>query len=214
MSAFCWFAVFSHAPALPSADFLRSTPGASSVLLHTPGATSDPYLDDGAPPPLALQVFFPAAEALEAALGGHLGRLPDLLPGATAVQQAMVARRVPVPGQGAGAALQCTYLVSYEGEADDPGAWLDYYLRHHTPLMARFPAVRRVEVYSRMEWAGGPAWPRATAFQRNKVVFDDAHALRAALNSPVRHAMRNDFARFPPFSGRNTHFPMTTRVLL
>ena len=213
MSVFCWFAVFSRAPVLPNPDFLSAVPGASSVLQHTPASTSDPYLDDGPPPPLALQVFFPAVEAMEAALAGHLGRLAEL-PGAAAVQQAMVARRVPISDALVPATPSCTYLVSYEGEADDPDVWLDHYLRHHTPIMARFPGIRQVEVYTRMDWTGGPAWPRASALQRNKVVFDDAAALTAALNSPVRHEMREDFARFPPFHGANTHYPMTTRELL
>ena len=36
-------------------------------------------------------------------------------------------------------------------------------------------------------------------------------ALTAALNSPVRHEMREDFKHFPPFTGPVTHFPMRTR---
>jgi hypothetical protein len=46
--------------------------------------------------------------------------------------------------------------------------------------------------------------------QRNKVVFDSPEALTAALNSPVRHEMRAAFARFPPFTGPISHFPMAT----
>jgi hypothetical protein len=49
--------------------------------------------------------------------------------------------------------------------------------------------------------------------QRNKVVFDDAEALTAALNSPVRHEMRADFANFPAFTGPVSHFPMATRMV-
>jgi len=40
-----------------------------------------------------------------------------------------------------------------------------------------------------------------------------AEALAAALNSPVRTDMRADFAQFPPYRGRVTHYAMTTRVL-
>jgi len=47
--------------------------------------------------------------------------------------------------------------------------------------------------------------------QRNKVVFDSPDALNAALASPVRHAMRDDFKQFPPFTGENFHFPMVSR---
>ena len=49
--------------------------------------------------------------------------------------------------------------------------------------------------------------------QRNKVAFDSAEALAAALDSPARKEMRADFAKLPPFSGRVTHFPMATSVI-
>lgn len=49
--------------------------------------------------------------------------------------------------------------------------------------------------------------------QRNRLIFDGAAALEAALNSPVRHDMRADFEAFPPFSGSNVHYPMFTETL-
>ena len=43
--------------------------------------------------------------------------------------------------------------------------------------------------------------------------FDSVDALNAALKSDVRHRLREDYKRFPPFTGRNTHYAMTrTRV--
>jgi hypothetical protein len=50
--------------------------------------------------------------------------------------------------------------------------------------------------------------------QRNKVAFDSAAALTAALNSPERRAMRADYAQLPHFSGAVTHYPMSTRVVM
>ncbi len=50
--------------------------------------------------------------------------------------------------------------------------------------------------------------------QRNKVVFAHAQALSAALLSPVIHEMRADFHRFPPFSGGNVHYPMSTHAAI
>ena len=79
--------------------------------------------------------------------------------------------------------------------------------------MTRFPGIRRVEVCTRIDWCGALPWTRVDHMQRNKVVFDDAAALTAALNSPVRHEMRADFADFLPFTGPVSHFPMTTRVI-
>ena len=49
--------------------------------------------------------------------------------------------------------------------------------------------------------------------QRNKVVFDNAAGLTAALNSPIRHEMRDDFNRFPPYEGGNIHYPMATLTI-
>lgn len=186
--------------------------GLVAGLVHTPARGSDPYLDDGAPPPVALELDFPSIEALEAAVApaGTLRGLAAMLPAGT-TQQAMVARRFPVPDARGPAA--CTYLVTYEGRAEDEQAWLEYYLAHHPPIMARFPGVRAIEICTRVDWMGGLDLKRARALQRNKVVFDDAQALTAALNSPVRHEMRADFHRFPPYAGPVTHFPMATRRL-
>ena len=46
--------------------------------------------------------------------------------------------------------------------------------------------------------------------QRNKVVFDDGAALKAAMNSSVMQDMRADFHTLPPFTGGNRHYPMRT----
>ena len=220
----CWHADLRGEPLPPAAlgrlaRLLAATPGLDEALVHTPARTHDPYLDDGPPPALALQLYFADIAALEAALArdGHLAALADpaVLPGvAAAAQQAMIARAFPVPDpmfRTAPGELPCTYLVAYAGPAEDLNAWLDHYLRSHPPIMARFPGIRAIEIATRIDWVGFLPWPRVAHMQRNKVVFDDEAALTAALNSPVRHEMRADFAQFPPFSGEVTHFPMHTR---
>lgn len=198
------------APVEDVARVAASAPGLTAALLHTPAHASDPYLHDGPPPPVALELDFASILALEAAVAatGKLQELARLLPAGT-TQQAMLARRYPVPDANGPAA--CTYLVAYEGRAADEQAWLEYYLAHHPVIMANFPAIRTIEICTRIDWMGGLDLARARALQRNKVVFDDAAALTAALNSPVRHEMREDFARFPPYEGPVTHFPMATR---
>ncbi len=216
----CWHADF-RGPALADtsavAALVAATPGLAEGLVHSPASTHDPYLHDGAPPSLSLQLYFADIAALEAALAvdGHLQGLAGLLPeGTQGTQQAMLARAFPVPDAAfrtPAGALPCTYLVAYEGAAEDLNAWLDYYIRSHPPIMARFPGIRRVEICTRIDWIGFLPFPRVAHMQRNKVVFDDQDALTAALNSPVRHEMRADFKHFPPFTGPNTHFPMHTR---
>jgi hypothetical protein len=226
---FCWFAQAAATTAVVTnaelnwlADAIAPVPGLAEGLLFTPATTHDPYLNDGPPPALALQLYFERIEALEAALDGPLlaladpARLPSLSD-ATFSQQAMLARSFAVPDPGfrtAPGAHPCTYLVAYEGMAKDLPLWLSRYLTHHTAVMTRFPGVRRVEVCSRIDWCGALPWPRVNHMQRNKVVFDDQDGLTAALNSPVRHEMRADFAKFPPFSGPVSHFPMATRTVL
>jgi hypothetical protein len=202
---------------------LRSTPKLEKALVHSPAAASDPYVKDGASPALVLQVYFAEAPDLEAAVSrtGHLGALAShaefpALAKAEIVQQAMLVRSFAVPEpqfKTPPGEPHCTYLVSYEGEAEDLNAWHAHYLEQHTAHMASFPEIRELEVYTRLDWVSLQPWRRVDFMQRNKVVFDSAAALDRALNSPVRHAMRADFNAFPKFSGPNRHYAMTTRVL-
>src|SRR3954454_5681453 len=100
----------------------------------------------------------------------------------------------------------CTYLVAYEGPAEDEAAWLAYYLEHHPPLMAKLPGIRELEIYTPLQWRCPPALKRVRHLQRNKVAFDSPAALAAALDSPVRREMRADFAQFPRHCGGVTHY--------
>jgi hypothetical protein len=230
---FCWFAQFrdpvapqsrvSQGELVSLANFLAATPDLRQALIFTPSSTSDPYLDDGAPPQLVLQLYFDDIAPLEAAVaaGGHLSGLAtrdalSSLREAYVTQQAMLARRFAVPDptfRTPPGELPCTYLVAYEGEAADLNAWLAHYIADHPPIMARFPGIRQIEIYTCIDWCGSLPWPRVRHMQRNKVVFDSPAALTAALNSPVRHEMRASFGRFPPFSGPITHFPMATMTV-
>ena len=204
-------------------EIVASTPGLRRGLVFTPEQADDPYktVHDGPSPQLALELYFDRIDRLEEALArkGHLQALalPQTLPslaGVAVTQQAMVARAFPVPDplfKTAPGAFACTYLVHYVGAAEDLNVWNDYYLRHHPQVMARFPGIREIEVCTRVDWCGFLPWRRVDYMQRNKVVFDSAAALQAALNSPVREEMRADYKQFPPFTGDNAHFPVATR---
>jgi hypothetical protein len=222
-----WFFTAHHASAMldaaalrPVSSALQAVPDLLDALMFTPGQASDPYLDDGRPPILALQLDFPSIEPLERALArggalhGLIATLEASAPGAAFQEQAMLARVFPVPDPAfrtPAGALPCTYLVAYDGGAEDLNVWLSYYIAHHPPIMARFPGIRAISIFTRLDWCSALPATRADAFQRNKVVFDDDAALHAALNSPVRHEMRADFKNFPPFHGQNTHHAMQTR---
>lgn len=228
--SFCLFVVF-HDRANPGAQLtpaeharldavLRGVSGLVRALVHTPARAHDPLLHDGAPPQLALQLYFDTLLALEAAAGrtSPLRALaePDALPtlaSAMVTHQVMAVRAYPVPDPVRPAEPWCTYLVAYDGPAEHPHAWHDDYLTHHTPLMARLPGIRELEVYTPVDCVSHLAWGRATCMQRNKVAFDGPAALTAALESPVRHEMRAHFKTLPRFAGGVTHFPMSTRAV-
>jgi uncharacterized protein (TIGR02118 family) len=196
----------------------REVEGLHRFVLHVPAESDDcdplSKPDASARPRCVLQWYFDDLELLERALQSHgaMHRVMNEESGAglTFTQQAMAVRRfaTPHPNGPATHAERCTYLVSYEGEAQDFDAWLSHYLAHHPPLMARLPGIRELEIYTRLDYRSAPGIERATAMQRNKVVFDDPASLEAALASPVRASMKQDFNRFPPYHGATLHFPM------
>lgn len=197
-------------------EILASVAGVERGLVFTPEKTSDPYLKDEASPQLAAELYFDDLAPLERAAGraGTLQALTDLLPGEHVTQQAMLVRPFAVPEprfQGSG--VPCTYLVGYEGPAEDLNAWLAHYIDNHPPLMARMPGIRELEVCTRIDWCSFLPWTRDPCMQRNKVVFDGVQALTDAVRSPIRREMREDYNRFPTFSGKVFHYPMATREL-
>lgn len=224
---FTWFATFQNTTPAPISvsdadtarvtDLVSSTPGLTKGLIYTPWPIDGLPHHDGPSPVLQLQLYFDDIKTLEAAIGkaGHLQALanPATLPSmakTNVTEQAMLVRHVPVVTVPNTDRPFCTYVVHYPGPADDLNLWLRHYIDGHTPVMRRFPGIRGVELSSRMDWCSALPWDRVNYMQRNKVVFDDARALRAALNSPVMQDMRADSGEFPPFSGGNAHFPMRT----
>lgn len=226
--AFCLFLVFNHggAPAarLSESDdvqvlgTLRRIPKLLRAHVYTPAAAHDPFLNDGAPPRLVVQLYFERIEDLEAAsrADGPLAALAKLasLADCPLEWEALLVRAFPTPDPNIAGEPWCTYLVAYDGPAQDSNAWHQHYIAHHPPLMRQMPGVRELEIYTNVEAIGFLPGKRAHHLQRNKVGFDDAAALSAALNSPIREAMRKDYHTFPPFEGTVTHFPMATRKVL
>ncbi|TAK47335.1 MAG: hypothetical protein EPO23_12675 [Xanthobacteraceae bacterium] len=203
-------------------DLVRRLPGLSRANLFTPTTAGGPFTNDGPPPRLALQLVFPDLPSLESVLAPE-GALQALtateqwpcLSGTTVTQQAMITRPFPVPNADTSAAgPRCSYLVHYPGHAEDLNAWLRHYLTHHSRLMMGFAGIREIEIFTRADWCDSMPWRRVHHMQRNKIVFDNAAALTAALESPALDAMRKDFRAFPPFTGGNIHYPMHTYSII
>lgn len=188
-----------------SSSTALALPGADRTLRYEADRVRDPYLDDGAPPAHVVQLYFDSVAALEAAAA-------KVRVSADAEAMQVHSFAVPEPWQRV-PQRYCTYLVAYEGPAENEAAWLAHYLEHHPPIMRTLPHIRELEIYTPLEWRCPASLKRVRHMQRNKVAFDDAAALAAALDSPVRREMRADFAGFPSYRGRVTHYAMTTRVL-
>jgi hypothetical protein len=214
-----------HADDLAAAAVMvGSIPGVTEGLLFTPleQSVDHPYKADGAGPAFALQLCFPDLFACEAAMdrGGVLAGLAagsglSSLAGLDVTHQAMLTRAFPVDDavHSNDTATPCSYLVHYPGPAADMNAWNLHYLEHHPSIMRTFPNVRRIEIYTRIDWVDRLPSRRVEYMQRNKLVFDSPQALALALSSDVIKRMRADFVKFPPFAGGNKHYPMLTRTV-
>lgn len=196
-------------------QMIAATPGATRAIVMTPALAQDRYHAAVPAPMLAAQVYFETIAAAETAIGAD-GALTGItaetfpsLSGAEGRHQLMLTRSFPVPPENGKPDVQsCAFMVHYPGAPEDLNAWLGHYIAHHPPIMATFPGIREIEIYTRVDWIDAAPWPRASHFQRNKVVFDSPQALEAALNSPARDRMKDDFATFPPFTGGSVHVPM------
>lgn len=201
------------------AEHLAALPGSTQLLFHQPLELpdADPFIAAEATPNCVLQLYFSTIDQVEAALLAE-GKLATFvqtpsLAGYQWEQQVMLVRRFGdnVPKQALPRTEeQVTYLVHYSGHVADEAQWIERYLHQHPPLLARLPGVRSVEVYTRLDYCSQLPVARSTALQRNKVVFDSAHGLRAALASPQRETLRQDFLSLPPFVGESPHYPMRT----
>ena len=202
-------------------EAVAGSPGLRKGYVHTPSPAPHPHAGRDIAPVLALELEFADVADCEAALRqqGGLRRLaePGFVPGlagTTASQQGMLRRSYAVPDPaGHGVTGLCSYLVHYPGPAEDEQAWLDHYTTSHAPLMSALPGVRAVAVDTPSVVVSGLPFRFAGALLRNKVAFDSADALSAALASPAREALRADAAAFPPHAGGSVHVPMETRVV-
>lgn len=207
----------SHAWLKTRRDSLR---GLTKAIVHTPVVddVSDPYHAREHAPDWVLQLYFSELDLLETsccrdgAIAGLLAYIGEITKVRyTWTQQTMAARSFGVPEVNSHltderASAHCSFLVAYPGPAEDLHIWLRHYIDHHPPIMVRFPNIREAEIFTRVDSPNTLGVGCVDLMQRNKVVFDSPSALNDALSSDVRHEMREDGRRFPPFSGGSSHY--------
>lgn len=184
---------------------------AFDLYVPAAGHAKDPMVDDGPGPCFLMMLEFSNIAAREDAahseeFAAPLSRLPD---GLSLSADAMERRFYPVAADAEAQPLSApfSYSVRYHRPAEDEARFVDFYLTNHPPLLGRLPGIRNVMCYlpMRVDVAGLPS---ADYMLGNEVVFDTIAAFNSAMASEVRRELRADFARFPPFTGQNTHYPM------
>ena len=101
--------------------------------------------------------------------------------------------------------VSASYFVRYEGQAENPEAFLSHYRDHHVPLLTRFPGIRRIILHTPTPWQDAyPVKPDRFSLLV-QMIFDSREDLEKATASPARAEARRDFAQFPPFQGTIYH---------
>ena len=196
-----------------------SLPQLVALDLYQPidGGAHDPFNDDGPGPLFIAMLAFPTRAALAEAVGSAEfvlslgGRPPDLAWTGASFERHFY----PVGDAATPARLSAafSYVVRYHKPAADEAAFIRNYVDTHPPTLAKLPGIRSVMCYFPQAIVA-PGVPPADYMIGNEVAFDDVAAFNAAMQSPVRQELRRHFHEFPPFSGRNTHFPMNRTRLL
>jgi len=106
-----------------------------------------------------------------------------------------------------------SYFVRYRGAATDPAGFVEYYANHHTSILKEFTSIRSLALHEPVGWHDPfPVHPDGTALLA-QMTFDTPGDLERALHSEARRRAREDFGRFPRFSGEVTHQAMRSRLI-
>jgi uncharacterized protein (TIGR02118 family) len=196
-----------------------AVPGLSALDLYRPisAGAHDPFNNDGPGPRFIAMLAFASRESLSEAIQSpafalSLGGRPL---GLSLTGSGFERRFYPVADEMAAGPLTApfSYVVRYYKPAQDEAAFIRNYVKTHPATLAKLPGIRSVMCYFPVADVANDT-AGADYIIGNEVAFDDVAAFNAAMQSPVRQELRRHFHEFPPYSGRNTHFPMDrTRVV-
>jgi len=191
--------------------------GLTAVDLYRPlrGGTHDPFNNDGPGPLLMAMLQFPTKEKLQAGLADPLFEksltgMPVAATGTRFERRFFPLVDTPNPGP---LRAPFSYVVRYHHPAKNVAEFISHYVADHPPILGKLPEIRSVLCYLPID-AGAPGILKPADYMiGNEVAFDSPEAFNAAMASPVRHELRAHFKSFPPFTGKNTHYPMMRRQL-
>lgn len=196
----------------------------SRVILYR-AVPANAYTKDKPGPRLMIQLYCDRLEIIEAAAmqKGLLRRISEEFDfselGEVQIRhQAMYVRPQtvadPIYQRDDGADL-CSYMVHYDGHADNYDAWLAHYLDHHPPIISRFPRLREYEIYTAVDWTSSDLpWLKEEMMQRNRLIFDSGPVLETSLlTEGVRSELKDWHGNFPKFNGTDVHSPLYTDIM-
>jgi hypothetical protein len=182
------------------------------------GHPQDPYVHDGPGPRALCMLTFADERTLRSAItaAAFVRGLADVPAGAATTADAMARKFYSTAGdtgvQDLGAPF--SYMVRYHRPAEDEHAFVENYIASHPMLLMKLPNVRTVLCDFPIAWQDPNGLPSADYMLGNEVAFDSVDHFNAAMASEVRHELRRHYRELPPFSGRNTHYPMhRTRII-
>jgi len=101
-----------------------------------------------------------------------------------------------------------SYFVRYDVSTQNPQGFMDHYRKHHVPILARWPGMRRVVLHTALPSQDGFRVEEGKAVLLAQLEFESQADLEAALASPQRAEARRDFERFPAYEGKVFHQAM------
>ena len=104
--------------------------------------------------------------------------------------------------------MSVSYFVRYDIDSPQLDEFLSYYRKHHVPVLARWPGMKRIVLHTAADWRDPSPVNRGKTVLLAQMEFESQQALDAALASPGRAEARQDFQRFPPYKGTVTHQAM------
>ncbi len=191
----------------------NALPGLAILDIYRPitGGAHDPFNNDGPGPLFIAMLAFRSREALASAVGSAAfpGSVGGHQAGLTFTGSSLERHFYPVAGEAKPAPLVApfSYVVRYHKPAEDDAAFIENYIATHPSTLGQLPGIRAVMCYFPLPVVADGVAP-ADYIVGNEVTFDSVEAFNAAMQSEVRQELRRHFHEFPPFSGRNTHFPM------
>ena len=106
-----------------------------------------------------------------------------------------------------------SYFVRYRGSSSDPEAFRAHYENQHAAILRRFPKIRSLILHRPTTWNDPMPVRRGETFLLAQMEFDTDGELDTALRSDARREAREDFHRFPAFSGEVFHEAMISKVV-